>query len=1037
MKNGRLLLGLIGISAIGTAVTLNRGVEAQYTPRTQTEVNEAIAGAAAYLHSLRVDPITGNLNPQDVLAARQQARSLSGKQTLNLQWESVGPANGGGRARALLIDRDSSNIVYAASVSGGVYRSRTGGSSWTLVSPNDGNLAAVSITQATNGDIYYGTGEFPFIGYFGNGSSSTPAFLGGGIYKSTDNGKTFTVLPNTVPNGVTTSDPWGAVGDIQAHPTDANVIFAATSGGFRRSDDGGATWQTLLNGSTRDFTIDVNGGVWVDNGSRLMYSANGSSGSFNEISSPVGGAGVLPRTNGRQRIAVSPQDPNYVYVVQLNGSALKGVYRSTDAGSTWTQIGSKGQQFDPMCSGSNCQGTYDLLFAVSPKNKDRIWLGGITTWTWTNNQWSQVNTTLDSPGNPYYIHSDVHEMIFDPKNPNICWIGSDGGLFKSSDHGVTWTERNLNFRTIQFYKFGVGQGRELIGGTQDNGTQLIDGSENFNNYATRIRINNALADGGEADISWLAPKVMFGENQHGDLGRSENGGESFSSFFELNMLTNIRPFNGGFSNWIMPYELYETVNDPLSRDSVQFYAFPAAQSLGFGDGQEVTFSDTLPRPYDPAVFDAASFHIVSGGLMVTSDGAGVLSGDATGSFDKATGYYTVTFNTAPLAEIVVECNVSYPAGATLTVSSGIGALPYDVTLSQTIQPLDTVMFQDPVQSFLIAGMTSYTGKTAGGVWMTREVHDFSKTPNWWKIGQMNDGETPISMAISADGDVAYIGTTSGRLYRYDNLSQARDDSADLLTVSTSVVTQTMIRTFGRTVTGVAIDPNDNDRVVVTLGQYGGSDYVYYSNNATAASPTFVSVHGNLPNMPVYTASFDKYNAGTIVLGTELGVYATDNVDAANVAWTDENNGMPMVPVFEIEQYRTDKLSPSPNEILEDGDFFIATHGGGFYRTGTTLVNRPVSVEENEFAFDEHEFLNMFPNPARDYTTISFDLATASDVNITVQDLNGRVVKSIDRARMPAGEQTFRLSLDNMSSGVYVVTLHAGDLSRAGKVVVQR
>ncbi len=1041
MKNGRLLLGIVAIGAVSTAMMINQPEAREYSPRVTPVNMDAARGAAEYLHSLRANPITGEVNMADIMAARAQAAAMPTGKTLNLEWESIGPANAGGRARAILIDKDSSNIIYAGSVSGGLYRSRTGGSSWKPVSPADGNLAVVSITQATNGDIYYGTGEWPFIFYSGNGASSTPAFVGGGIYKSTDGGNTFQVLPSTVPTSQGTNDGWSAIGDIQADPSNPNVIYAATPAGLRKTTDGGNTWNVVLTGFTRDFTIDVNGNLYVDNSSRLMYSTSGDAGSFTEISTGSGAPGTLPRTQGRMRIAVSPQDPNYIYVVQLNGSALRGVYRSIDGGSTWTQIGTKGAQFDPMCSGNRCQGTYDLLFGVSSKDKDRIWMGGITTWTWKNGQWDQVNTTFQSPGNPFYIHADVHEIISDPKNPDVLWVASDGGLFKSSDHGITWAERNLEFRTLQFYKFGIGQNRFVIGGTQDNGTQLIDNSQNFDNYAQRLVVNNAYADGGEADISWLSPKVMFAENQHGDLGRSENNGESFSRFYEGNMQNGgqgFAPFNAGYSNWIMPYELYETTNDPLSTDSVLFYAFPASQSLGFGNGTDVSFMNTLERPYAPAQFVASSFRIVSGALEVTADASGNLSGDGTGSFDASTGEYSVTFNTAPLAEIVISCDVNYPAGSALSINSNIGGLPFDITLPSAVGPDDSLMIQDPVQSMLIVGLNSYDAISNSGVWMTREAHDFSKTPSWWKIGQMNNQESPLSMTITSDGDVCYIGTNQGRVYRYSNLNMARSDSADILFTNNPVVVQTVIRTFGRPVTDVAVDPTNNDRVIATLGSYGFNDYVYYSNNATSASPVFISKSGNLPNMPVYSATFDKNNLSAVIVGTEMGVYSLADVDQAGTAqWANENDGLPPVPVFEIEQYRTDKLSPSDTAKIEEGDIYLATHGRGFYRTGSTVVERPISVEENEVEWIAHESLDIYPNPSVGTSKIDFTLNSRSEVNVVIRDLNGRQVMTKDFGRMSAGDHTIDLSFGSLSSGVYMVSLEMGNQVHTGKVILQK
>ncbi|NVK29134.1 MAG: T9SS type A sorting domain-containing protein [Flavobacteriia bacterium] len=488
----------------------------------------------------------------------------------------------------------------------------------------------------------------------------------------------------------------------------------------------------------------------------------------------------------------------------------------------------------------------------------------------------------------------------------------------------------------------------------------------------------------------------------------------------------------------MPYELHETTNDVLSQDSVLFFAFPASQSLGFGNGTDVNYANTLPRPAAPAQFVADSFRITSGALVVESDAAGNLSGDGTGNFDASTGAYSVTFSQAPLAEIVINCDVSYPAGSTIQVNSAIGGLPYEYTTTQTLNPYDSIMIQDPVQSTLVVGLTSWdnvNGRATGGIWMTRELHDFSKTPNWWKIGQMNNGETPISMEMTKDGDICYIGTTSGRLYRYSNLLAARDDSADILFASSPTVVQDVIRTFSQTITGIAVDPNDNDRVVVTLGNYGNSQYVYYSNNATSASPTFVGKQGNLPTMPVYSVVIDKYNPSSVVVGTEMGTYSLENIDAAGTPqWANENNGMPSVAVFELEQYRTDKLSDSTT--LEDGDIYAATHGRGFFRTGSTVQSRPVSIEENELEITREE-LNVFPNPTSGSTTVKLNLENSNDVRVVVRDLNGRSVITRNLGRMTAGDHEIKLNMGWLTNGIYMVSVEMGNSVSTGKVILQK
>ena len=96
-------------------------------------------------------------------------------------WDNKGPDNFGGRTRALLVDKNNSAVVFAGSVGGGLFKSTNGGATWNVISDPGANQSVASITQASNGDIYYGTGEI-FLGYGGTGQNTTPNFAGGGIY---------------------------------------------------------------------------------------------------------------------------------------------------------------------------------------------------------------------------------------------------------------------------------------------------------------------------------------------------------------------------------------------------------------------------------------------------------------------------------------------------------------------------------------------------------------------------------------------------------------------------------------------------------------------------------------------------------------------------------------------------------------------------------------------------------------------------------------------------------------------------------------
>src|SRR5690606_8427480 len=310
-----------------------------YTPRKTSSSKDARAGAEEWLHRIRANQVTGKIDPQDVLKARNQAAQLAAKKStsaLGLTWESMGPNDMGGRTRSLLIDKDDPNVMYMGAVSGGLFKTTTAGSSWRLINGDlEGGAAVMSIAQAANGQIYYGTGEDMYAS--AAGISNNTGEIGGGMFKSTDGGETFSVISSTVPQGNSTIVEWAAIGKVVCDPVNANRVYAATNRGLRVTNDGGATWTnplTPLSSEAKDMTIDASGRVWVKVGDRF-YKSDVSGTVFTEISkSPVGiQPNELPRTAGRSRIAVSPQDDNYVYVVSTTSGNFDKAYRSTDGGA--------------------------------------------------------------------------------------------------------------------------------------------------------------------------------------------------------------------------------------------------------------------------------------------------------------------------------------------------------------------------------------------------------------------------------------------------------------------------------------------------------------------------------------------------------------------------------------------------------------------------------------------------------------------------------------------------------------------------------
>lgn len=1033
-----LQISLVSLSILGFAVVFTQltssNKQAQYQPRILNQLGSQ--GAIEYLNSIKANQVTGTVDPADVVAAQNHALlSTNKKSALGLQWSPKGPSNIGGRSRALLFDRNDPNIMFLGGVSGGVFRSKTGGSSWIPVHDNSTNVGVTAIAQAADGTLYYGTGE----GLHNSPAGATltsPGFVGGGMFKSTDGGDTWSAVTSTTPSSISTNAEWSAIGDIITHPSNANTMWVGTNRGIKYTTDGGATWSNPISGpgssgGITDMHMDSQDGIWASLGGRLMYASDGLT--FVEVSKAGAGPTDLPRGQNRVRAETAPSDANYVYVVMIaNDRKLDRIFKSTDKGATWTVIGQQTTTWDPFQAfvgtglSGNGQGSYDLAMRVDPSDKERLIIGGIDLWDYTiNGSWNIVSQWTAQPL-PWYVHADNHNIFYHPTKANEFFVVGDGGLFKTSDNGTSFVEMNLEFNTMQFYGIGIGSDRTLIGGAQDNGTNINDGSGNTPRSAYEIQGG----DGGRSAISWLDPDVYFAYvNQN--LTRTQNAASSWqrsNEWFSSDM--------GGGAGlvWNAPFKLHEMTSDLNSADSVNFIAYPSLRSLGFGNGSTDSFYNVMGRPQESAIFNAITFVVFAGGDTLRSDAQGNLSGDGTGQFNSTTGEFYVNFNMAPSAEIIAICDVSYLAGDDLVVKSKINELPYRYTLNSPLGSGDSLKIQDPVQAF-------YVVSVGGAVWMTREALDFSGVPEWWKVANI-PGQTAATIEISDDGDVIYVGTTNGRVVSITNVNQARSFETADVTSGTAVTTvKSTVVSGGRFVSSVRSDPNDANKAVVTLGNYGNTTYVYYSSNAASASPSYSSkqgaVTGGLLRAPIYSSVIDKGDGKRVILGTEFGIYTTDDITAALPVWTAENDGFANAPVWDLVQYRTNKSSDSSITVKE-GDIYIGSYGRGWYVSTSLQTDRPLSTKENVIEDKVvREALRMYPNPASDFTNIDVTLNGKGDVKASVLDMSGRVVKTVSMKDLPQGDHKVRVDLSGINNGTYVLSLSANGIVQNGKFIINK
>jgi hypothetical protein len=564
--------------------TMARGDESE-------DEKSGIDALVDFFNFRRADPKTGIVNQDAVLAAYSKAGQMSFNKTGNgslLKWTEMGPDNIGGRCRAIIIDKDSNNVIYAGGVTGGVFKSNDAGSTWKKVGTNPVEDQGVcSMTQGADGAIYYGTGENAFFGYTSIKGTSfgAPGFYGHGIFKSTDHGNTFKQLSSTNP---AVNSAWFDVSAMAADPTDPNRIYAGNDNNFMVSTDAGATWKiaSMPTGfssgyACMDIKLSKDGNtIYMVLGKgaafRYVFRSADQGKTFTRIGTTSGSS--LPVSAVSIVMAIAPSNESIIYAsVAAPDGTFDGVYRSEDKGDTWAPVakGDPTHIFNPFAS----QGWYDNALAVDPLNSNKAYVAGLnmfsiekkgtsvqttqlTDWSW--------NVATGGFINSHYIHADQHIIIFDHAKPYPnAYMGTDGGVSKSSNISdpntevPTFNNADFGFNATQFYGIGVGADdpANLIGGAQDNGTMTVkrQGITLLNGEEVHG------GDGGYCEISKLNPTLYFAEYIQGTMFRSFDAGKTWTGYFD----SHITPPGSTYS-FISWFSLWESANDPTSIDSVTY-----------------------------------------------------------------------------------------------------------------------------------------------------------------------------------------------------------------------------------------------------------------------------------------------------------------------------------------------------------------------------------------------------------------------------------------------------------------------------------
>lgn len=949
-----------------------------------------------------------------ILALLQTILCLTLSAQLNLNWEQNGVDNVSTRIKTVHFDRVNFNTVWAGAVGGGLYKSTDLGLSWERVSSFDKNAVVRSIAQKSNGDMFIGTGDLYFSGDI---SSFNSNLKGNGIYLSTDSGVNWMHLPATTADSLSNTCSWCEVNDITVNPANESMIMVATRNGIKISLTGGIgnNWQAV---SSPSFNGNVHAIKFSEDGQTVYASAHGRLyRNTDAVNNFISGWTQMNIPNGTSyesalSFDISKSNNNIIYaLVVAPNMCMRGLYGTNDGGDTWTEILPGGPPYskDPFNSplaslnGCNGEGFYANSIAINPKDETKIYMGGITFYTYSSITGMLRADLLSIEGGMddhfLFLPPYKHSLVFDPYDPsgNRLFICTEGGISICNNaktgfpNQFDFKKRSNGLFNLHAYSIGAGKAGEFLLGTLGQGSVYVDGLQESPEAGTSLTNQNGIY----TEISNLDHNTLFYGNNFGRLLKSKDRGSSSHAFIDDNIdrencgfisCTSVNCSNNS-SPYLTRFYLLETSNKSLPSITGKLTARNDTSILS------PSISEVVQDTLYPS-FTVTTIYRLENGVVIEEN-------------------------------TVIDSMPEYMA-----ISDVSPNVDYAVTVDSIILPGEHILYPDYFDA-------KYFVSSMCGLWMCINPIQHEE-PIFYRISNASAQYT--SMDASADGNHLFA-INDNQLTIISGLNTINNSLPSGGCHSTSCTSGMLdIKVIslpgGISLEGVSVDKNDPNHVLVSSVSSASSDgYVFRVENALSNNPIIIPLQTNdftLPYMSIFDCLIDYNNPDIYILGTEKGIWTSNNQGAT---WAQDITGM----IQEMSVYRVRQEWLYENHCMVT---YAATHGGGTYRT-TSLMDGtcdPVpfqwwkidsSIAQNISPIDTtgiQDWLNststfkVYPNPGNNFINLEIDLTNNTEIDLFALNPLGQIVLEKKYTEIQKGINYIDLNIMNLTSGVYYFIL---------------